>query len=71
MHQVQKSKDMLIEIDEECIVPQCLRKDQEILLTSIQELEDKTLGLKPYEERDLVEYRKTLAAVDHLLSNWY
>lgn len=62
---------MLIEIDEECIVPQCLRKDREIIITNIQELEDKTLGLKPYEERDLVEYRKTLAAVDHLLSNWY
>jgi hypothetical protein len=61
---------MLVEIDEELLVPQCLRKDRERILASIKALEDK-LELKPYEETDLLDDRKTLAAVDHLLDNWY
>ena len=61
---------MLVEIDEELLISPCLRKDRERILASIKGLEDK-LELKPYEETDLLEDRKTLAAIEHLLANWY
>jgi hypothetical protein len=61
---------MLVEIDEELLIPQCLRKDRERILASIKDLEDK-LELKPHEETDLLDARKTLAAIEHLLANWY